>query len=293
MVYKDNLINIDNMGKLIEGRNLAEKVKDKIAKEIYNLKGPRPNLAIIMVGDRKDSEIYVSLKEKEAKKVGIDTHLYKCEKDINEQEIFNMIDCLNKDEQIDGILVQLPLPKGFDTDGIIQAIDPKKDVDFFHPDNLETLFKTCNHEHVMSPVYKSVLKMLESIDCELNDKSVCILANSDIFGKSLAKVLECKGAKVYVETVKNKGYEEKVLESDILITAIGKPHFIKKEMIKKDAIIIDVGTTKKGKEIIGDVDFEDVEQKVSYISPVPGGVGPMTVAYLFENCLELFKQKKK
>ena len=281
------------MAKIINGKALAEKIKDNIVKEIIKLNGLRPNLAIILIGEREDSELYVSLKEQQAKKVGIDTHLYKCPENINEQEVLDIIDHLNKDELIDGILIQLPLPKGFDTDAIIRAIDPAKDVDRFHPDNLKILFKTCDHHHVMPPIFEVVLEMLKSIDCQLQNKQICIVCNSDIFGKSLAKVLECQGARVEIVYTDNNDLVNKTKRADVLITAVGKSGFIKKDMIKKDAVIIDIGITKKGKKVYGDVDFEDVKNKVGYITPVPGGVGPMTIAMAFKNTLELYKRKHK
>ncbi len=281
------------MPKIINGKALAEKIKDNIVKEIIKLNGLRPNLAIILIGEREDSELYVNLKEQQAKKVGIDTHLYKCPENISEQEILDIIDHLNKDKTIDAILMQLPLPEGFKTDAIIRAINPAKDVDRFHPDNLKILFKTCDHHHVMPPIFEVVLEMLKSIDCQLQNKQICIVCNSDIFGKSLAKVLECQGARVEIVYTDNNDLVNKTKRADVLITAVGKPGFIKKDMIKKDAVIIDIGITKKGKKVGGDVDFEDVKNKVSYITPVPGGVGPMTIAMAFRNTLELYKRKHR
>ncbi|MCK4554343.1 bifunctional 5,10-methylenetetrahydrofolate dehydrogenase/5,10-methenyltetrahydrofolate cyclohydrolase [Candidatus Parcubacteria bacterium] len=281
------------MPKIIDGKALAEKIKDNIVKEIAKLNGERPNLAIILIGERGDSELYVALKEQQAKKVGIDTHLYRCPENISEQEVLDIIDHLNKDELIDGILVQLPLPKGLDTDTIIKAVNPAKDIDGFHPDNLKILFKTCDHHHVMPPIFEVVLEMLKSIDCQLRNKQICIVCNSDIFGKSLAKVLKCQGARVKIVYADNNDLVNKTKRADVLITAVGKPGFIKKNMIKKDAVIIDIGITKKGKKVYGDVDFEDVKNKVSYITPVPGGVGPMTIAMAFRNTLELYKKKHR
>jgi len=278
--------------KIIDCKKLSERIKDNIVKEIVKL-GERPNLAIILIGDREDSKMYVNLKEKEAKKCGIDTHLYKCDSDIDEVEIFNMIDCLNKDEAIDAILVQLPLPEGFDTDGIVRAIDPKKDVDRFHPDNLEVLLKTCDHKHVMPPVFGSVLEILDSINCDLENKNVVIVYNSEIFGKGLKKVLECKKGKAELARVDDKDLDKKILQADILITAVGRPEFIKKEMIKKDVVIIDIGITRKNGKTLGDVDQDSVKEKAGFLTPVPGGVGPMTIAMLFKNTLELFKNRRK
>jgi len=281
------------MATIIDGKKLAKKIKDNIVKETVRLGSKRPNLAIILIGEKENSKLYVSLKEKEARKVGIDTHLYKCSEDISEQEVLEMISCLNKDKQIDAILIQMPLPAGFDTDGIIRAIDPAKDVDRFHPDNLEILFKTCDHAHVMPPVFSAVLAILKDIKCEIKDKQVCVLANSDIFGKSLAKVLACQGASCQVLRSDNEALARETGQADILITAIGQPKFIKRNMIKKEAVIIDIGITKKGKKVYGDVDLDDVKDKAGYITPVPEGVGPMTVAMTLKNTLELYKRRHK
>ena len=278
--------------KIIDGKKLAKKIKNNIVKEIAKLKGERPNLAIILIGDREDSKLYVKLKEQEAKKVGIDTHLYRCPENITEREALEMIDCLNSDELIDAILVQLPLPNGFDTDAIILAIKPSKDVDGFHPDNLESLFKTCDHGKIMPPVFKVVLKILENINCEIKNKKICIVANSEIFSKSLSHILECRQAEVSIAHANDANLRSKTSQADILITAIGKPKFIKKEMIKKGAVIIDIGITKIKDKVRGDVDFEDVKEKAGYITPVPGGVGPMTIAMAFENTLELYKKRR-
>ena len=281
------------MAKIINGKKLAEKIKDNIVKEIAELKGERPNLAIILIGGREDSELYVSLKEQQAKKVGIDTHLYKCPENITERKILEMINCLNNDELINAILVQLPLPNGFDTDAIIRAINPNKDVDGFHPVNLKKLFKTCDHSYMMPPVFATVLEILGNINYKIKNKQVCIIANFDIFGKSLAHILKCKGAKTKVVRADDKNLTNEALQADILITAIGKPKFIKKEMVKKNAVIIDIGITKADGKVFGDVDFENVKNEVGFITPVPGGVGPMTIAMAFKNILELYKRKHK
>jgi len=281
------------MVKIIDGSILAEKIKDKITQEIYALKGPRPNLAIILIGERADSQLYVGLKEKEAKKVGIDTYLYKCPQSITEQELLKIIKCLNDDETIDAILVQLPLPKNLATatDAIIKAINPTKDVDGFHPVNLAKLAKGCSADAVMPPVFAVVLEMLDSINCLLKDKKICLMVNSDIFGNNLANVLQCRGAQVDIATVNDSDLISKTVSADILITAVGQPRFIKKEMIKQDAIIIDVGISQQDSKVIGDVDFVDAKDKASFITPVPGGVGPLTIAMAFKNTLEIYKRR--
>jgi len=281
------------MVKLIDGRILAEKIKDNVVQEIIKLGGARPNLAIILIGNRDDSELYVSLKEKEAKKVGIDTHLYRCDECILESEIIEIINHLNQDELIDAILIQLPLPEKFNTDKIIKTIDPRKDVDRFHPENVKAFMETCDHNHLMPPLFNVIFETLKSINCSLENKEVCALCNSDLFGDTLSKALECRQAKVNIVHKKNPKLKEITSKADILITALGEPNFIKKEMIKEGAIIIDIGITKKEKTVCGDVDFEDVKEKAGYLTPVPGGVGPMTIAEAFKNTLEIYKQRKK
>jgi len=287
------------MEKIIDGKKIAKKIKDNLVKEIIAInKGDlacpkRPNLAIILIGDQAESKLYVNLKEEEAKKVGIDTHLYKCDSDIPERKIFDLINCLNKDHFVDAILLQLPLPKGFDADGLILAINPDKDVDRFHPRNTKILFKTCGHNHVMPPIFMTVLEMLKNINCDLINKKITIVANSDLFGKSFAQVFKCRGATVKTVKFNDKNLKASCREADILITAVGRPKLIKEDMIKKDAIVIDVGITKKGKKVCGDVDFDNAINKVSFITPVPGGVGPVTIAMLFKNTLEMYKKRHK
>lgn len=278
---------------IIDGKALAEKIKDDLVKEILRFNGERPNLAIILIGNREDSSLYVSLKEKEAKKVGIDTHLYKCGENIPEKEILEMIKFLNNDETVDGILIQLPLPEYLDTDKIISSIKKEKDIDGFHPDNLKILLNTCNGGAVMPPVFGAVLEMLKSIDCDLKNKLACIIANSDIFGKTLAKVLECRGAKVETVKADDEKLKEKTREADILITAVGEPEFIKNDFIKKGATVIDVGITKIGEKVKGDVDFEDIKNTAGFMAPVPGGVGPLTIAIALKNTVEIYKKFKK
>jgi len=283
---------------IIDGRALAEKIKDGIVKDIAGgkkglelLNCARPNLAIVLVGHNKDSELYVSLKEKEARKVGIDTHVYRLDENISEKEILDTIGFLNNDETIDAILVQLPLPESIDTDKIIAAIKPEKDVDGFHPENLKILLATCDHAQAMPPVFDVVLEMLKSIKYDPSGEQVCVIANSDIFGKSLAKVLECRGAKVDVMKSRDKKLIDKTKEADLLITAVGKPKFINGDMIKRGAIIIDIGISHVDGKISGDVDFDDVDDMAAFITPVPGGVGPMTIACALKNTLALWKRR--
>ena len=291
--------NKKNYQKIIDGKAMAESIKDEVVKEIEELcvaskiMGPRPSLAIILVGDREDSKLYVSLKEREAKRVGIDTHLYKCEADITEREIFDMIEFLNKDESVDAILVQLPLPEGFDTDGIIATINPNKDVDCFHPDNIEKIFKSKDEKIMLSPVYGTVLHMLDSTKLDYAGKNALVVGNSEIFMSGLVRLLSKRG--LIAESVKedDASLNKKTLSADVLITAVGKSRLIKKEMVKEGATIVDIGISKESEKITGDVDFENVKEVASFITPVPGGVGPMTIAILFRNVVELYRRRKK
>jgi len=258
----------------IDGKIIAEHLKDQITQTINSFNGPRPSLAIVLVGQREDSKLYVSLKEREAKKVGIDTHLYQLEEDIGEEELLKVINFLNQDKAVDGILIQLPLPAKFNTNKIIVALDSQKDVDGFHPQH---------PNYIISPVLASILACLKKVNFKAENKTACILNNSEIFGLSTKKILEELGLKVNLK--------DKPEEADLLITALGQPHKVKKEMVKLGAVIIDIGISKVNNQILGDVDLEDVKDKASYITPVPGGIGPMTIAFLFKNVLEIYKRK--
>jgi len=277
----------------IDCKIIAEKIKDEVVAEVMKIQGRRPGLAIILIGDRPDSELYVKLKEQEAKKVGIDTHLYRCLEDISEREVFSMIDFLNKDDSVDAILVQLPLPDKFDTDGIILALDKNKDVDRFHPDNLKIFLQTCDHEPLMPPVCKVVVRILSEIGFDPKDKIAGVLSNSDLFGKVLAHALSCLGAKTSLIKSTDPDWVEKSRVCDLLASAVGKPHFIGKEAIKEGAVVVDIGIGKLDGKVCGDVDFEDAKDKAAYITPVPGGVGPLTIAMLFNNVLSIYGQRKR
>ncbi len=284
--------------KIIDGYALADKIKDKIVKDVEKYchatqtNGQRPNLAIILVGEREDSKLYVKMKEKEAKKVGIDTHLYKFDSQVTEKDLLDTIKFLNEDPLIDAILIQLPLPEHIDADKIVNSIKPEKDADRFHKKNLEFLFTTCEYDKILPPVFGVVLEILKNINYDIKNKKVCIITNSDIFGKNLARILECRQAKIDVVYSNNKNIAQKSKKADILITAVGKPKFITKDMVKENAVIIDIGISRENGKVCGDVDFEKVKDKVDFITPVPGGVGPMTIAILFRNVMEMYKKSK-
>jgi len=264
------------MIKTIDGLAIAERVKDVTAQEVFSHQEERPSLAIILVGERPDSRLYVSLKQREGKRVGIDTHLYALEADVPEKELIEVIKFLNNDPHIDGILVQLPLPDNYDTDKVIAAIDPEKDVDGFHPDH---------PDYLLSPVLASVGACLKHIGFKTAGKTACVLYNSEVFGLSVKKFLEEMGLAVSL-----KNHPEL---ADLLVTALGEPHKIKKGMIKEGAVIIDIGITTSGDKVLGDIDWDDIKDKAAWATPVPGGIGPMTVAFLFKNTLEIFKRKQQ
>jgi len=287
------------MSKIIDGRALADKIKDKIVQEIVKLLvlpndgNRRPNLAIILVGERPDSALYVARKEKEAKKCGIDTHVYKFAEDASEQELLDCVGFLNRDDLIDGILLQLPLPPQFNADKIIAAISADKEVDGFHPDNLKKIHAG---EPYRLPVLAAViLEILTEIKCDLRGKKIALLAHSDIFMNGVGEIMQQCGAIILpcrYEVGDSDKLQTCVKQADIVITAIGKKHYLTADYLKPDAIVIDIGIIREGDETFGDVDFESASKVASFITPVPGGVGPMTIACALRNVLELYKVHK-
>jgi len=286
---------LNNKTQVIDGNKIAEKVKDKIVKDVlgfnqnkFHSAEIRPNLAIILIGNNKESELYVEKKMDQAKKVGIDTHLYRFSNQEVQTDIIKTIELLNEDSEIDAILVQLPLDKKFKINKIIQTINPKKDVDCFHPIN-----RNRKKDKIISPVYGAVLEVLNEVEFNLKEKKVLIVLNSEFFGVNLKKILDKKGAKAKICLVNDTKFEQKISEADLLITALGKPHFIKEQTLKEGAGVIDIGISRKGKKVKGDFDSDKLFNKIKFYTPVPGGIGPMTVAFLLKNTLELFKIRKK
>lgn len=261
--------------KLLEGKKISEKILGDLKKKIKAQK-TKPGLAVILVGDDEASEIYVSLKEKAAKKIGMVFHKFKFKKDTPEKEIILKIKKLNENKKINGIIVQLPLPSGFHTQKIINLISPQKDADGF---------LNQNNSGTIQPVFpKAIIKMLESSKINLKDKKAVIIANSKIFGETMQKALTEKKIKSeYVLSKELKQKINKIQKADIIISAVGKINLIKSDMVKKGVMIVDGGISKKNGKTFGDVDFKDISQKASFISPVPGGVGPVTIACLLEN----------
>jgi len=276
---------------LIDGKKIAERIKAEIVQEIVKL-GARPNLAIVLVGERDDSKLYVRLKEKQAKEVGIDTHLYQCDADISEAELISMIDFLNADETIDGILVQLPLPEGFDTDKAVERILPEKDVDGFHPLNLEKFLASCDNPFT-PPLIGVILEVLKETGLNLKDKLAVALVNSEILGKTIKHALECLGAQVQVYHRDELELAQKTNQADLLISALGAPGLITKDFVKQDVALIDIGISRLPNDTVaGDINADSVKSLAGYLTPVPGGVGPITIAMALQNTLRKFKKKK-
>lgn len=276
------------MKKIIDGKAIAEEIKHEVRREIVKKK-LTPGLAVILVGDDPASHLYVKLKKKSCEQVGIEFHRYFCSSSTSEKEVIEAIDFLNKDPKINAILVQLPLPKGLDENKIIQSIDPAKDVDGFHPENLKKLLK--GRPDVIPGLAQGIIKLIESTKEELENKKTVIISNSRIFSKPLEKLLEDKKIKVESYLSKEKNLSAKISQADILIVAVGKKNFIKAKMVKEGCIVIDVGTNRVKDKVFGDVDFKNVFKKAAWITPVPGGVGPMTIAMLLKNTLELAKKQ--
>jgi len=268
---------------LLNGKALSEKILLDIRKEVF-ARTDKPGLAAILVGEDPSSHLYVKLKKQACEACDIDFHRYLFDEDSKTKDIIETINFLNADPEVNGILVQLPLPKGFDTDKIIAAIDPKKDVDGFHPANLKKL-KQCSTK-IVSPLVLGIVELIKSTKEIIKNKKIVILCNHEVFGKPF-HCFYGQDNEIAIVTLKNKNHEEIIRHADILIVSIGKAKFITADMVKEGVIIIDVGINKVNDKVIGDVDFDTVKEKAKFITPVPGGVGPMTVAMLLHNLIQL------
>ncbi len=269
--------------KLIEGKIVSAAVKERVKEEIER-RGIEPCLAVILVGDDPASQIYVGNKQKACAAVGIRSLKYKLPKETTQEELLSLVDRLNADKSIHGILCQLPLPKPLDKRPVLARIDPKKDVDCFHPNNVGKLWSSGAAFLPCTPA--GVIELLNYYNIDCTGKRCVILGRSNIVGKPMTALMLKKDATVTVCHSKTKDLPACLAEADILISAIGKPKFVTADMVKEGAVVIDVGISRlpNGK-LSGDVDFEPVSQKASFITPVPGGCGPMTIAMLMKNTL--------
>lgn len=273
---------------ILNGKQIAENFYKKFKKQLSDKK-LEPGLAAILVGEDKASHLYVKLKKQACEHCGINFHKYLFTEKDSEKDVIDSINFLNQDPETQGILVQLPLPEKFNTKKIIQAIDPAKDVDGFHPENLKLL--KAGKPQIISPLGLAVHELLKETKTELKDKKITILCNSELIAEPI-KYLLGKNNHLEILHKDSKNLKTKLKQADILIVAIGEPKFVTLDMIKKDAIVIDIGINKLKKETIGDVDFDNVMMKTSFITPVPGGVGPMTIAMLLRNLINTKRAKK-
>ena len=279
--------------KLLDGKKISGEIKQEIAavvNELLEKGGRRPHLAGVLVGHDGGSETYMASKVKACEEVGFTSSLIRYEDDVTEEELLACVHRLNQDPTIDGFIVQLPLPKHIDEQKIIEAVDPRKDVDGFHTTNIgkmmigdETGFLPC------TPF--GVIQMFEEYGIELPGKDIVVIGQSNIVGKPMSLLLMQKHATVQTCNSRTKNLSEKLQKADIIIAAAGSPKLVKGSDVKDGVAVIDIGINRVDGKICGDVDFDEVSKKASFITPVPGGVGPMTIAMLIKNTLKSYKQK--
>ena len=277
---------------LINGKELAKKIRVNLKEEVIKLKekGINPKLAVIMVGKDKASAVYIRNKSKACNEVGIEFEEYLLESTISQNELLDTIEDLNKRDDIHAILLQSPIPDNLDIRQAFNSIDYRKDVDGFNPINVGKL--SIGEDCFISCTPYGVMKMLEEYNIDVEGKKTVIIGRSNIVGKPLIQCMLSKNATVTVCHSKTKDIKNITKEADILISAIGKPKFVTEDMVKEGAVVIDVGINRnEDGKLVGDVDFENVSKKASYITPVPGGVGPMTIAMLLNNVVKAAKNR--
>ena len=280
---------------LLDGKALSEKIKEEVKVEVAQLveeKHITPGLAVILVGSDAASATYVASKAKSCKNAGIYSVVHEMPESITQEELLETIELMNKNPKLDGILVQLPLPKHIDTTVVLEAINPLKDVDGFHPYNVGRMVSNLDSFLPATPF--GVMRMFEEYGIELSGKNVVVIGSSDIVGKPMASLLINAKATVTVCNSRTKDLASHTKTADIIVIAVGVPYLLKADMIKDGAIVIDVGINRldTGK-LVGDADFEDCKSKCSHITPVPGGVGPMTIGMLLKNTIKAAKLREK
>lgn len=280
---------------ILDGKKTSSQIKEEIKEELKGIKekvGKVPGLAIVLVGENPASKIYVNSKIKGCAELGFESFAHYLPENVTEEELLNVIRELNEDEKVDGILVQLPLPKHIDEKKVVDTITFSKDVDGFKPENMGLLF--LGDKNSIKPCTPSgIVELFKRYELEVEGKDVVIIGRSNIVGKPMAGFFINEGATVTICNSKTKNLADKLKEADIIVAAMGVAKFVKADMVKDGAIIIDVGINRTEEGLFGDVDFENVAPKCKWITPVPGGVGPMTVAMLFKNTLSAFKRNKK
>ena len=277
---------------ILDGKKEAALLREEIKKEILEIKkkiDKSPGLSVILIGDFEPSQIYVKNKEKNSKEVGITSEVIRYSKEVKESAILKKIEELNNNDSVSGILVQLPLPTHISKEKIINAIKPSKDVDGFHPINVGNL--SSGYKAIVPCTPLGCLLLIKKVEKNLTGKHAVIIGRSNLNGKPMAQLLLKEDCTVSIVHSKTKDLKSECQKADILVAAVGVANLVKGDWVKKDSIIIDVGINKVADKIIGDVDFEQVKDKVKAITPVPGGVGPMTIACLLKNTLECFKAR--
>ena len=278
------------MAVIIDGKTIAKKTRENLKKEVEELKksGITPKLAVIMVGNNPASKVYVKNKSKACDEVGIEYEEYILEENIKQEQLKNLIEKLNKDNTINGILLQSPLPANLDINEAIKKIDYNKDVDGFHPMNIGKL--VLGQDTFVSCTPYGIMRLFEEYKIEIEGKKVCIIGRSNIVGKPMAQCMLSKNATVTICHSRTKELRKELKDADIIISAVGIRNVVTEDMVKEGAVVIDVGMNRDDKgKLCGDVDFEKVSKKASYITPVPGGVGPMTIAMLVHNVIKAAK----
>ena len=278
---------------LIDGKKAAAELRDELKQEVSELKAKYnkvPGLTVILIGDLAPSQIYVRNKEKSANEVGLKSEVIIYPDSVDEKTVLDKIDELNKDDTVSGILVQLPLPKHIDKQKVIEAILPSKDVDGFHPMNVGNLSSGYQSSVPCTP--RGCYLLIKKIEPNLSGKKAVIVGRSNLNGKPMTQLLLKENCTVTITHSKTKDLKAECLEGDIIIAAVGMPELIKGDWVKKDAIVIDVGINKIDKGIVGDVAFNEVSKVAKALTPVPGGVGPMTIACLLKNTIECFKRSQ-
>lgn len=275
------------MAKIIDGKAISKVIKDELKEEVAALKakGIEGSLAVVQVGNDPASSVYVNNKKKACEYIGIGSVSYELPEETTEEELLSIIEKLNQRKEVKGILVQLPVPQHINEDRIIQAISPKKDVDGFHPQSVGAM--TIGEPGFLSCTPAGIIQLLKRSDIEIEGKNCVVIGRSNIVGKPMALLMLRENATVTIAHSKTRNLKEICQAADILIVAIGKPKFIDDTYVKENAVVIDVGMHRnENNKLCGDVDFEKVEPLASAITPVPGGVGPMTIAMLMNNCVE-------
>jgi methylenetetrahydrofolate dehydrogenase (NADP+) / methenyltetrahydrofolate cyclohydrolase len=279
---------------LIDGKKIAAELREELRQEVTELKSKHnkiPGLTVILIGDMAPSQIYVRMKEKAANEVGLRSEVIRYPEAVEEKTVLDKIEELNKDENISGILVQLPLPKHIDKQKVIETILPGKDVDGFHPMNVGNLSSGYESSVPCTPL--GCYLMIKKIEPNLSGKKAVMIGRSNLNGKPMAQLLLKENCTVTITHSKTKDLKAECLEADIIVAAVGIPELVRADWVKKDAIVIDVGINKTDKGIVGDVAFEEVSKVAKALTPVPGGVGPMTIACLLKNTIECFKRSQK